>query len=1624
MDGVSRHSWFRSARSPGVPLIALIVLLGVGGYVLTSATIRHDRDEAAERRAQVEIVHTQEVLGRARAYVAGLADVLAREPEPGQARFARWAGATSASVGLNDVLWIERVPAAERSRYERRRGVSIRRLTASGRLIPAPAARSYLPATFTSQTRPELRRGVDVMTFPGLATAIGDPARIFAVGASSRGALGGERGFYLLEAANFAGGRHGGGYLAAFVPRGWFSTTLGGDPRRVAISEDGRRIEGQLDSVSASAGFETLGRTWRIDVGREPPSGLQSTLPWLALLWPLAIAGIVLAIGRAITQRRRAQRYAERIFELSRDMLGIVGFDGRYRAVNPAFHRTLGYSREEMLARPFADFLHPDDMEASGEAFGALVRGGEISLLENRFLCADGSERWLQWTAQGVPGEGVVYGIARDVTEARRINAEQAALRRVATLVAQAVPLSEVFSAVTQEAGMLLDGDFSGLARFDGKEVVAVAAWAADGPHPPVPPSWPMQDGDPATTIAETREPSRWDDWTEVPGPIAAFIREMGVRTSVGCPIVVEGELWGALAVHSKGDALPEEAESRITQFNDLVAVAIANAQARGEVDRLAREQAALRRVATLVAENAPQAEVFAGIAESVAELFGTDDISMSRFEGGSRLIVATSGRWRTVFPVGSRQPLGGVNAASRVFETRKPVRIDDYRTASGPIADLARTIRAHPVVSTPIIVDGRLWGAMTIGAAADSPLPPETERRLEEFTELMATAVANTESRAKADRLTEEQAALRRVATLVAGGGSRQQVFNAIAEEMRQLIGTDFIDLLRYEDDRTAVSVASGGTAQDAFAVGSRHELGGDNATSRILRTRQSVRIDDYDRTATGPIADSARTTGIRSAVGTPIVVGDRLWGAVTIGTTGDEPLPPDTESRLGQFAELMSTAIANTESRAEVERLAEEQAALRRVATLVAEGVEHAELSAAVAREIGQLLAVDHCYVTRFDADNSVTVLAGWLASGEPMPVALPRRYGPGPMSEQMRESGRPARLDPYPGDPGAGELEEGVRSAVAAPITVEGRLWGFVTVAAMRGEPPPPDTEARLNAFTELVATAIANAESREDLSELADEQAALRRVATLAAERAPPSTVLDAVAGEMEALLGADQVALNRFEPGDEIMVLAHRGLDVERTPVGSRMSVEGESATAMVRRTGKPARMEAYESAEGPIAELARTTGLRSSVSAPITVEGRLWGVLTASWKSMDSPPADTEERIVKFAALLDTAIANAAARTEIERLAEEQAALRRVATLVAEGAPATAVFDAVAAEMARLLEADGVTLSRFEPDEQVTVVAHRGLNATRVPPGTRVRHTGENVTSIVRRTKRPARMEHYEAGPGAIAELVRDLGVRASVAAPIVVDGQLWGLTIANWQGAQSPPADTEDRMTKFAGLLDTAIANADSRDQLTASRARLVTAGDEARRQVVRDLHDGAQQRLVHTIVTLKLAKRAFGEGDGKAEALVGEALQHAERGNAELRELAHGLLPTVLTRGGLRAGVDAVVSRLDLPVRIDVSGERFPSEIEASAYFIVAEALTNVMKHSHATCAEVRASAQDGVVHVEVQDDGIGGADPAGHGLVGMADRVTALGGRLTVESTRGRGTLVAATLPLSGT
>ncbi|WP_372518063.1 sensor histidine kinase [Solirubrobacter ginsenosidimutans] len=368
------------------------------------------------------------------------------------------------------------------------------------------------------------------------------------------------------------------------------------------------------------------------------------------------------------------------------------------------------------------------------------------------------------------------------------------------------------------------------------------------------------------------------------------------------------------------------------------------------------------------------------------------------------------------------------------------------------------------------------------------------------------------------------------------------------------------------------------------------------------------------------------------------------------------------------------------------------------------------------------------------------------------------------------------------------------------------------------------------------------------------------------------------------------------------------------------------------------------------------------------------------------------------------------------------RLLREQAALRRVATLVAEGVSTGELFEAVAREVGLLCDADLARMERFDAGRAVTAIAAWARNdRAQLAVGTRFALEGASIAAQVRDTGRPARVDSFAGARGPIAAEAQRLGIRASVGCPITVEGRLWGVIAASTTHDQPFPPDTEARIGDFTELVATAIANAEARAELVASRQRLLTAGDEARRRVVRDLHDGAQQRFVHTIMTLELALRSIGEEPAGAGELIAEALEHAKGANRELRELAHGLLPDALTRGGLAAGVDSIVAALRVPVDVSVPEQRFPPEIEASAYFVIAEALTNVAKHAGAQRAEIAARVDDGSLRIDVRDDGVGGARPDGTGLLGLRDRVVTLGGWLELDSPRGGGTRLAITLPL---
>ena len=593
-------------------------------------------------------------------------------------------------------------------------------------------------------------------------------------------------------------------------------------------------------------------------------------------------------------------------------------------------------------------------------------------------------------------------------------------------------------------------------------------------------------------------------------------------------------------------------------------------------------------------------------------------------------------------------------------------------------------------------------------------------------------------------------------------------------------------------------------------------------------------------------------------------------------------------------------------------------------------------------------------------------------------------------------------------------------GLRSSIGVPVSAENRLWGCIVVAFSGQElrPLPPDTEARLASFTELVATAIANADGRAALARLVEEQAALRRVATLVAHGAPPEQVFAAVAEEAGQLLPVDMVNMCRYEPGHAVTFVATWGAVV---PVGTRQMLGGHNLSTLVFETGRSARIDRYADASGPIGATILAAGIRSAVATPIIVEGRLWGVLAAA-SSLEQPlPPDAEARLASFTELIATAIANAEAREALARLAEEQAALRRVATLVAQGGPPVETFSAVSDEAARLFSADAAVL-RFEHDGPAVVFA--GVSKTLdLPVGTQWELQAGMSSAEVYRTGRPARVDamDWSSASGPVAAAARHRGTVSTVSSPVVVEGRLWGaMTVSS--ADQLLPVGVEGRLEKFTELLATAIANAESRSELAASRRRIVAASDEARRRIERDLHDGTQQRLVSLGLAARVAEadvRADRDGLRAEMSRIAAGLAEAV---VELQEFSRGIHPAILSERGLGPALATLARRSAVLVHLDVTTHaRCPEPIEIAAYYVASEALANAMKHAQASRIEISLTTRNGSLLLSIRDDGVGGANPArGSGLTGLADRVEALGGSIRIHSPAGAGTHITVNLP----
>ena len=397
---------------------------------------------------------------------------------------------------------------------------------------------------------------------------------------------------------------------------------------------------------------------------------------------------------------------------------------------------------------------------------------------------------------------------------------------------------------------------------------------------------------------------------------------------------------------------------------------------------------------------------------------------------------------------------------------------------------------------------------------------------------------------------------------------------------------------------------------------------------------------------------------------------------------------------------------------------------------------------------------------------------------------------------------------------------------------------------------------------------------------------------------------------------------------------------------------------------------------------------------------------------------------DLHPDLLAIVAFLAVAVISSLLVDELARTAQEQAVLRKVATLAAGPASSSALFASVVDEIGDLFTVDLVLLIRYHPDATAGVVGSWRRTDDPLPVGTRSPLGGDNLTSRIAKTSAPSRKANYRDDGSEITRNALSVGTRGSAGAPILVDDSLWGAIIVQSKVGRPLPGDVETRLSQFTELVALAIASSDARSELTASRARIVLAADATRRQIERDLHDGAQQRLVSLGLELRATESELPVDLADIRARIAETVRGLQEVVEGIQEISRGIHPAIVSRGGLGAAVRALGRRSPVPVVLEVQGERRMSEqVEVATYYVVSEALTNVAKHADASVVSVSLVFDDSVLHLVIRDDGVGGADPrVGSGLVGLSDRIEALGGTFDVASPSGAGTALVMTIPVT--
>jgi signal transduction histidine kinase len=754
--------------------------------------------------------------------------------------------------------------------------------------------------------------------------------------------------------------------------------------------------------------------------------------------------------------------------------------------------------------------------------------------------------------------------------------------------------------------------------------------------------------------------------------------------------------------------------------------------------------------------------------------------------------------------------------------------------------------------------------------------------------------------------------------------------------------------------------------------------------------------------------------------AIIAPIAVDGRAWGGLVAVPSGSAQLAAHGEGLLGTLADTLGTALTIRQLRRKHQDLNDLLEAQRRVASLVAQGASPASVFDAIAVEASHLLNVNAVSLIRYNTDTqNFTKLFATHGKRSAVPTNIPFSLPADPFRSLVVGPLHPIRIDDWskiPGPIAARHREEGFGQSVGAPIIIDGKSWGYIGAYAEADQILPEGCEVRLADFTHLMAIAISSVQLRS----LAESQGSLRYVATLVAQGADPSEVFAAVAAEAARLLGVGAVSVMTYDHAAQMYtkIFGTHG-DRACVPDGDRLPLADCPEGILILETGRPVRIDDWTVIPGPIAARHIEMGYGQGIAAPIFIDGLVWGHIGAYGEAGEVLPVGCETQLADFTYLMASAIANAKVTVELRGLAEKQgAALRRIATLVAQQAPPGEIFNAVAREASWALAVQRVdvirchedgTLARIGTTEPTNALNTGSLSAS-----------AEYVVGQLLRTGRPVRIDDYTTLPAPHASLVGDEGFRSIVGGAITVDGRLWGAIVV--LAAKALPSDTETRLTDFTHLVASSIAIVHARNLLNASRIRLVSAGDETRRQIERNLHDGIQQRLVALglslqAVTIKTSVPTDVQGalDGVARDLEGVV--------EDIRVFSHGLHPALLSRSGLGPSLRALARRSPIAVNLDVLvNARFSESVETAVYYVVSEALANATKHSQASEVSVSVLADSTEIRARVADDGIGGATlEHSSGLIGLVDRVEALGGSFELDSPTGGGTTLSIVLQL---